>query len=203
MGSLLLATLAVAVVAGSALNSPIHGSAEDSFDYPAVRPPPGLQCDASDSACIAALLEQVPEKKSSRDDKFNFLSLITGKDVAGKEMEKRKDYTETEFKSHYLPSCACQTKYDVIDMGFNSFPRYLMNAVCLNREDSSRKCWRGSRCKEVPFKVHILTHRTNQNTLSDERFDDDAATSSLLPESLRSLWRVRIYWIAATCQCAQ
>ncbi|XP_055709164.1 prothoracicotropic hormone-like isoform X2 [Phlebotomus papatasi] len=209
MGSLYLVIFAVAVFVGSALNTPMHGSAEDVYDYQSIRASPKVQCDSTDMSCIEGFIEHHRSEEADNrntnlpENKLNFLSLITGKDFIGTEMEKRKDYPETEFKSHYLPSCACQSKYEPLDLGYNNFPRYLMSAVCLNREDSSRKCWRGSRCREVPFKVHVLSHRTNQDILKDERFDDDARTSSMLPDSLRSMWRVRIVTVAATCQCTQ
>ncbi|GAB0093425.1 prothoracicotropic hormone [Sergentomyia squamirostris] len=208
MGSLFLPIIAVAMFLGSCLNTPFHGSAEDLYDFQTdVQKSVRAQCDTSDLGCIENFLQShqasVEETKSTAGDPFSFISLIRGQDYTGPEMAKRKDYTETEFKSHYMHSCACQSKYEPLDLGYNNFPRYLMNAVCLNHEDGSRKCWRGSRCKEVPFKVHVLTHRTNQDILKDERFDDDARTSSLLPDSLRSMWRVKVVTVAATCQCTQ
>ncbi|XP_055685634.1 uncharacterized protein LOC129791464 [Lutzomyia longipalpis] len=217
MGSLFLSILAVAAFVCSALNARLQGSAEDEYNYAPLRANLGFQCDARDTACIEEFIRKHQQVESSGaaegvvDDSYpvepqrnhlDFLSLISGRN-SGTELEKRKDYSETEFKSHYLPSCACQANYEPLDLGYNNFPRYIMSAVCLNREDTSRKCWRGSRCREVPFKVHVLTHRTNGDSLKDQQFDDDARTSSMVPDSLRSMWRVKIVTVASTCQCTQ
>uniref|UniRef100_A0AAG5DCL3 Prothoracicotropic hormone n=1 Tax=Anopheles atroparvus TaxID=41427 RepID=A0AAG5DCL3_ANOAO len=112
---------------------------------------------------------------------------------------KRSDYNRelsADLYAQYPSSCACQTKYELLDLGHSYFPRYIVNAICQNRSVNSRKCWRGSSCKEIPYKVRVLTRRA-ENEPSDLDFH-----SSLLPEPLREYWRFKTVTIAAACQCS-
>ncbi|XP_035774342.1 uncharacterized protein LOC118457131 [Anopheles albimanus] len=102
--------------------------------------------------------------------------------------------------AQYPSSCACQTKYELLDLGYTHFPRYIVNAICQNRSASSRKCWRGSSCKEIPYKVRVLTRR--YDGAAGEHGTDTDHHSTLLPEPLRAYWRFRTVTIAAACQCS-
>lgn len=80
----------------------MHGSAEDVYDYQSIRTSPKVQCDSTDLSCIEGFLDHHPSEDADNrkttnlpENKLNFLSLITGKDFIGTEMEKRKDYPET------------------------------------------------------------------------------------------------------------
>nr|ADO51754.1 prothoracicotropic hormone preproprotein [Culex pipiens]ADO51755.1 prothoracicotropic hormone preproprotein [Culex pipiens] len=112
-----------------------------------------------------------------------------------KRSEKGRDMS-SDLYAQYPSSCACQTKYELLDLGYTHFPRYIVNAICQNRNINSRKCWRGSRCKEIPYKVRVLTRRSEE----DSNEQDHHAT--LLPETLRDFWRFRTVTIAAACQCS-
>ncbi|XP_050099118.1 uncharacterized protein LOC126579656 [Anopheles aquasalis] len=101
--------------------------------------------------------------------------------------------------AQYPSSCACQTKYELLDLGYTHFPRYIVNAICQNRSASSRKCWRGSSCKEIPYKVRVLTRRSDG---TGEHGTDPDHHSTLLPEPLRAYWRFKTVTIAAACQCS-
>ncbi|XP_058127700.1 uncharacterized protein LOC131291196 [Anopheles ziemanni] len=112
---------------------------------------------------------------------------------------KRSDYNRelsADLYAQYPTSCACQTKYELLDLGYTHFPRYIVNAICQNRSVNSRKCWRGSSCKEIPYKVRVLTRRS-----ANESSDQDHH-STLLPEPLREYWRFKTVTIAAACQCS-
>uniref|UniRef100_A0A182SNP8 Spaetzle domain-containing protein n=1 Tax=Anopheles maculatus TaxID=74869 RepID=A0A182SNP8_9DIPT len=112
---------------------------------------------------------------------------------------KRSDFNReisTDLYTQYPSSCACQTKYELRDLGYTHFPRYVVNAICQNRSANSRKCWRGSSCKEIPYKVRVLTKR------SDNESGEHDHHSTLLPEPLREYWRFKTVTIAAACQCS-
>lgn len=69
---------------------------------------------------------------------------------------KRNDQSNMEeIMSQRSSPCACQTDYDLLDLGFAHFPQFLVTAICQNRNSNSRKCQRGMRCKEIPYKVNM------------------------------------------------
>uniref|UniRef100_A0A182VVG3 Spaetzle domain-containing protein n=1 Tax=Anopheles minimus TaxID=112268 RepID=A0A182VVG3_9DIPT len=114
-------------------------------------------------------------------------------------VRKRSDFNReisADLYAQYPSSCACQTKYELLDLGYTHFPRYIVNAICQNRSANSRKCWRGSSCKEIPYKVRVLTKR------SDNESGEQDHHSTLLPEPLREYWRFKTVTIAAACQCS-
>ncbi|XP_058064637.1 uncharacterized protein LOC131214273 [Anopheles bellator] len=102
-----------------------------------------------------------------------------------------------DFYAQYPSSCACQTKYELLDLGNTHFPRYIVNAICQNRSINSQKCWRGFSCKEIPYKVRVLTKRTDNEPVGESDHH-----STLLPEPLREHWRFKTVTIAAACQCS-
>lgn len=114
------------------------------------------------------------------------------------ELIKKRTETSPYDESHVQlpPSCACQTKFELIDLGNTHFPRYHLNAVCENRNANSVKCWRGSKCKEIPYKVRVLTHRPHSETMETDEL------SSYLPEALRDKWKFKTIIVHAACQCA-
>ncbi|XP_040174638.1 uncharacterized protein LOC120906764 [Anopheles arabiensis] len=122
-----------------------------------------------------------------------------GSSMAGFVTRKRSDFNRdisTDLYAQYPSSCACKTKYELLDLGYTHFPRYIVNAICQNRSANSRKCWRGSSCKEIPYKVRVLTKR------SDNESGEQDHHSTLLPEPLREYWRFKTVTIAAACQCS-
>jgi len=96
----------------------------------------------------------------------------------------------------YPSSCACTTHTVPIDLGYEYFPRYLLKAVCTNRHANSLHCWGGGRCKEIPYEVHVLTHRGKEDSI-----ENDHSTTPLLPDVLRKSWKFKAITIAASCQC--
>uniref|UniRef100_A0A182K1B4 Spaetzle domain-containing protein n=1 Tax=Anopheles christyi TaxID=43041 RepID=A0A182K1B4_9DIPT len=119
--------------------------------------------------------------------------------MAGFVTRKRSDFNReisADLYAQYPSSCACQTKYELLDLGYTHFPRYIVNAICQNRSANSRKCWRGSSCKEIPYKVRVLTKRTDNESGEQDHH------STLLPEPLRDYWRFKTVTIAAACQCS-
>uniref|UniRef100_A0A336K1K1 CSON003333 protein n=2 Tax=Culicoides sonorensis TaxID=179676 RepID=A0A336K1K1_CULSO len=123
----------------------------------------------------------------------------------GEKVEKRLNFHVTgDFDKDYLkhvhlypPSCACQTKYRLFDLGHNTFPQYVLNAVCTNRRQDSRNCWLGSKCKEIPYIVRVLTQRDVEN----ESVQDDE-NAYLLPLDLKKSWKFKSVKVSAACQCA-
>lgn len=85
----------------------------------------------------------------------------------------------------------------MFDLGHNTFPRYLLNAVCTNRQEDSHNCWLGSKCKEIPYIVRVLTERNIEN---ESIQDDDMA--HLLPHDLKHSWKFKNVKVSAACQCA-
>ncbi|XP_053658566.1 uncharacterized protein LOC128707629 [Anopheles marshallii] len=119
--------------------------------------------------------------------------------LPGSVARKRSDFNReisADLYAQYPSSCACQTKYELLDLGYTHFPRYIVNAICQNRSANSRKCWRGSSCKEIPYKVRVLTKR------GDNESGEQDHHSTLLPEPLREYWRFKTVTIAAACQCS-
>ncbi|XP_049278391.1 uncharacterized protein LOC125761373 [Anopheles funestus] len=119
--------------------------------------------------------------------------------LPGYAARKRSDFNReisADLYAQYPSSCACQTKYELLDLGYTHFPRYIVNAICQNRSANSRKCWRGSSCKEIPYKVRVLTKRTDNESGEQDHH------STLLPEPLREYWRFKTVTIAAACQCS-
>ncbi|XP_063706038.1 uncharacterized protein LOC134835104 [Culicoides brevitarsis] len=114
------------------------------------------------------------------------------------QLEKRSQHDQRGYLKHvhlYPPSCACQTQFRLFDLGHNTFPRFLAYAYCINREEDSRKCWLGSKCKEIPYIVRVLTKRENENVHDDEM-------ANLLPHDLKSTWKFKNVKVSAACQCA-
>ncbi|KFB48946.1 AGAP000859-PA-like protein [Anopheles sinensis] len=139
-------------------------------------------------------LRHLPERSWVQDH----TQTIDG-ETSARSSVKRSDYNRelsADLYAQYPSSCACQTKYELLDLGYTHFPRYIVNAICQNRSANSRKCWRGSSCKEIPYKVRVLTRRS-----ANESSDQDHH-STLLPEPLREYWRFKTVTIAAACQCS-
>ncbi|XP_055615039.1 uncharacterized protein LOC129761347 [Toxorhynchites rutilus septentrionalis] len=139
-------------------------------------------------------------------DELNTENSGTDMDSSAEELERESNNVEkrnnfgrelsSDLYTQHPSSCACQTKYELLDLGYTHFPRYIVNAICLDRNFNSRKCWRGSRCREIPYKVRVLTKRSEDEPGEQDNY------SALLPEPLRDLWRFRTVTIAAACQCS-
>ncbi|XP_054087788.1 uncharacterized protein LOC105211856 [Zeugodacus cucurbitae] len=95
--------------------------------------------------------------------------------------------------------CDCKVKIDLLDLGQQHYPRYLMNAVCQNSQSPNQypqKCWRGSYCKPLEYKVKVLTPRTRL-----EPVQNDPALA-WLPDELRQAWKFKTVTVAAGCFCS-
>ncbi|XP_058811525.1 uncharacterized protein LOC131676475 [Topomyia yanbarensis] len=137
------------------------------------------------------------DELNSSDNSVDMDSSYIDETPKKKRLDKKNDKNvESDSYAQYPTSCACQTKYELLDLGYTHFPRYIVNAICQNRNINSRKCWRGLRCKEIPYKVRVLTKR------SESESNDPDHHSTLLPEPLRDFWRFKTVTIAAACQCS-
>ncbi|XP_050327920.1 uncharacterized protein LOC126758000 [Bactrocera neohumeralis] len=95
--------------------------------------------------------------------------------------------------------CDCKVKIDLLDLGQQHYPRYLMNAVCQNSQSPNQypqKCWRGSYCKPLEYKVKVLTPRS----LLEPTQNDPAL--AWLPDELRQEWKFKTVTVAAGCFCS-
>ncbi|XP_054730299.1 uncharacterized protein LOC129239051 [Anastrepha obliqua] len=95
--------------------------------------------------------------------------------------------------------CDCKVKIDLLDLGQQHYPRYLMNAVCQSNQSPNeypQKCWRGSYCKPLEYKLKVLTQRN-----SSEHGQNDPAMA-WLPDELRQDWKFKIVTVAAGCFCS-
>ncbi|XP_067640023.1 uncharacterized protein Ptth [Eurosta solidaginis] len=96
--------------------------------------------------------------------------------------------------------CDCKAKIDLVDLGQQHYPRYVMNAVCETSYQSPneypQKCWRGTHCKPLEYKVKVLTPRT----VLDREHNDPAL--AWLPDELRQNWKFKTINVAAGCFCA-
>ncbi|XP_055841818.1 uncharacterized protein LOC129908981 [Episyrphus balteatus] len=113
------------------------------------------------------------------------------------------DFLEPDLmkRGHSSPStgCDCRITNELIDLGHLYYPRYLLNAVCQKNDEAFEyppKCWRGAQCKPLEYKVRVLTHRSH----NDHQQKDP--TTSLLPDTLRSLWKFKTVTVAAGCFCS-
>ncbi|XP_062701703.1 uncharacterized protein LOC134285247 [Aedes albopictus] len=141
------------------------------------------------------ILDELEKPPEETNDGSGSESEAFDEDRLKKRNDKHGDLASDLF-SQYPSSCACQTKYELLDLTYTHFPRYVVNAVCQNRNINSRKCWRGSRCKEIPYKVRVLTMRAEGESIEQDHH------STLLPEPLRDMWRFKTITIAAACQCS-
>ncbi|XP_055909717.1 uncharacterized protein LOC129944364 [Eupeodes corollae] len=104
-------------------------------------------------------------------------------------------------RGNSLPSigCDCKVKNELLDLGHLYYPRYLFNAVC-HKDDRSfeytPKCLPGSQCRPLEYKVRVLTHRSHNDHLHKD------PSASLLPDTLRSVWKFKTVTIAAGCFCS-
>ncbi|XP_058445785.1 uncharacterized protein LOC131426969 [Malaya genurostris] len=139
------------------------------------------------------ILDELNSNDNSIDMDSSYIDENSKTNRFDKRNDKNMEYSSDTYAS---TSCACQTKYELLDLGYTHFPRYIVNAICQNRNINSRKCWRGLRCKEIPYKVRVLTKR------SENESNDPDHHSTLLPEPLRGYWRFKTVTIAAACQCS-
>ncbi|XP_053699030.1 uncharacterized protein LOC128746001 [Sabethes cyaneus] len=126
------------------------------------------------------------DELNNSDNDSNMDNSLEDKPLAIKQLVKKNEKQKT--LEHV---CACQTKHELVDLGDWHFPRYIVNARCQNRNLNSQKCFRKLRCKEIPYKIRVLT----------KRFDSGISDNDL-PEPLRDIWRFESVTIAAACQCS-
>lgn len=99
---------------------------------------------------------------------------------------------------HHVGGCNCQISSNMIDLGYDHFPRYLMSAVCEdNRESPNGKCSQGSKCKPIEYNVSVLTVRSRKKRL------DERKRSHQVPQMLRSHFKFNVVTVIAGCICSQ
>ncbi|XP_036317828.1 uncharacterized protein LOC118732816 isoform X2 [Rhagoletis pomonella] len=142
----------------------------------------------------------VKTKESSSDNKFiNFPPMSNYADFY---KDLLTDISRKEPKragTAPVIGCDCKVKIDLVDLGQQHYPRYLMNAVCQSNQSPNeypQKCWRGSYCKPLEYKVKVLTPRT----LLDQAQNDPAL--AWLPDELRQDWKFKTVAVAAGCFCS-
>ncbi|XP_055371392.1 probable serine/threonine-protein kinase dyrk1 [Condylostylus longicornis] len=145
-------------------------------------------------------LEQIFKKSDLQNSNFDLEELMNTSEIT-QINEKRGNVANG-------PGCDCQIKNDLIDLGYPHYPRYLFNAVCQDsignpsmgssdeHKTHSKRCWRGSQCKPVEYKVRVLTYRTRADNMEKDY------TMSLLPDVLRSDWKWKTVTVAAGCFCS-
>ncbi|KAH3856028.1 hypothetical protein DPMN_098608 [Dreissena polymorpha] len=85
----------------------------------------------------------------------------------------------------------CESNYRWKDLGRLHYPRFIKEVVC-----SSSTCYAGFfSCRPVFYQINVLSVK--------EPDDDFTASNSVLPITLRSMWKFDIMDIAVGCQCAQ
>lgn len=111
-----------------------------------------------------------------------------------------------------------------MDLGPRHYPRYLLSAVCqsldlIESKIIPSKCWPGSICRPLEYKVKILSHRDNP-TVDLDSYNNSTINSrengkqllighgleenvrSELPESLRLRWYFKTVTVAVGCFCS-
>ncbi|XP_073829114.1 prothoracicotropic hormone [Musca autumnalis] len=91
--------------------------------------------------------------------------------------------------------CDCKVKNDLVDLGQQHFPRYLLNAVC-QTDEMAAKCWSGSICRPLEYKVKVLTFRTLMDNMQKD------LTLAWLPDDLRQIWKFKTVTVTAGCFCS-
>lgn len=88
---------------------------------------------------------------------------------------------------------------DLVDLGQQHFPRYLLNAIChseRSHNDLGPKCWSGSMCRPLEYKVKVLTLRTLMDNMQKD------PTIASLPDDLRQIWKFETVTVTAGCFCS-
>ncbi|XP_043269930.1 prothoracicotropic hormone isoform X2 [Venturia canescens] len=95
-------------------------------------------------------------------------------------------------------SCPCETQYDILDLGLDSYPRYLATARC-----TPKTCYnKFTPCRLIHYKVHILRQR-DTGVESDRSEEQQQYVEQIaLPESLRLKWEMKPIKIAVACIAA-
>ncbi|XP_037937064.1 uncharacterized protein LOC119670734 [Teleopsis dalmanni] len=106
-----------------------------------------------------------------------------------------------EFKRSGPPNnvaCDCKIKNNLVDLGLQHYPRYLLNAVCQTDQSPSEyppKCLRGSFCKPLEYKVKVLSFHPVINHVKND------PTLEWLSEDSQ-FWKFETVTVAAGCFCA-
>ncbi|XP_046801619.1 uncharacterized protein LOC111674781 [Lucilia cuprina] len=135
---------------------------------------------------ISTNLNIFPE--ANYKDFYNDLVVETNKE----EMTKRNGNSPAR-------GCDCKIKNDVLDLGQHHFPRYLLHAICHSehsRNELGPKCWSGSICRPLEYKVNVLTFRTLRDNMQRD------PSLALLPDNLRQIWKFKTVTVAAGCFCS-
>ncbi|XP_075158647.1 prothoracicotropic hormone isoform X2 [Haematobia irritans] len=121
---------------------------------------------------------------------YNDLILDADKEIA---MKRNGNAIGTPLGT--APTRGCDCKNDLVDLGQQHFPRYLLNAVC-QTNDMGSKCWSGSLCRPLEYKVKVLTFRTILDNVQKD------LTLAWLPDDLRQIWKFKTVTVTAGCFCS-
>ncbi|KAL0133486.1 hypothetical protein PUN28_000908 [Cardiocondyla obscurior] len=91
--------------------------------------------------------------------------------------------------------CACETQYEIRDLGEGHYPRYLTASSCKSKTCLSKF----NSCRLLHYMVHILSQR-DLGELGDDRYSDESGLQETpLPEALRHKWQLKPMKIPVAC----
>ncbi|KAH8281999.1 hypothetical protein KR054_004791, partial [Drosophila jambulina] len=104
-----------------------------------------------------------------------------------------EDLLTTKRNDVYSAGCDCKVTNELLDLGSQAFPRYLMNAVCESRSGKDlAKCTHGSNCRPLEYKVKVLTQEA-----------PTPGSNSWLNRDLAQPWQFKTVTVTAGCFCAK
>lgn len=103
------------------------------------------------------------------------------------------------YKSSHLPTCTCDMRYELRDLGQNYYPRYVPSAVC-----TPEVCWNSLyRCKPRHYKMYFLKHRDeSSDEILPEPTGGQPVHGPLVPDQLRKEWVFEAIKVAVSCECS-
>ncbi|XP_017021828.1 uncharacterized protein Ptth isoform X1 [Drosophila kikkawai] len=108
-----------------------------------------------------------------------------------------EDLLATKRNDVHSAGCDCKVTNELLDLGSQAFPRYLMNAVCESHSGKDlAKCTHGSNCRPLEYKVKVLTQEMAPESAS-------AANSWLNRDMMAQPWQFKTVTVTAGCFCAK
>ncbi|KAH8413008.1 hypothetical protein KR009_007414, partial [Drosophila setifemur] len=105
-----------------------------------------------------------------------------------------EDLLATKRNDVHSAGCDCKVTNELLDLGSQHFPRYLMNAVCESRSGRDMaKCTHGSNCRPLEYKVKVLAQGSEHSSSSNAWMTQDKAQP----------WQFRTVTVTAGCFCAK
>ncbi|KAH8238019.1 hypothetical protein KR032_010997, partial [Drosophila birchii] len=104
-----------------------------------------------------------------------------------------EDLLATKRNDVHSAGCDCKVTNELLDLGSQAFPRYLMNAVCESRSGKDlAKCTHGSNCRPLEYKVKVLTQEA-----------PPTGSNSWLNRDMAQPWQFKTVTVTAGCFCAK